>query len=347
MIRANSIVNLNRSAVCLQRGLATKNDDLKFWQRSKIPTMHFQPSLPRLPIPKLEQTCERYLAAQKPLLIEEAYQKTKANVDHFKSNIGVQLQQLLVANDKKNKHTSYISEPWFDMYLKDRIPLPINYNPMLVFVNHPKNEYNNQLIKTTNLLVSSMRFYNSLKHNVLDPEVYHMNPKKSDNDLFRNICSSVPAAFSWYAAYLMKAFPLDMSQYYNLFNTTRIPETDKDRIHRDDTAQHVLIQRKGHFFTFDIFDKDGNMQSPSNIMAKINYILQLNLDDNEYPLGVLTTLNRNAWATLRHELQNEGNDLQLKKLDGAFINICLDDINIGNNPYDLSRNYLHSNGKNR
>uniref|UniRef100_A0A670IA92 Choline/carnitine acyltransferase domain-containing protein n=1 Tax=Podarcis muralis TaxID=64176 RepID=A0A670IA92_PODMU len=44
-----------------------------------IPTKHFQPSLPRLRIPKLEDTINRYLAAQKPLLNEEQFrQKVKA-----------------------------------------------------------------------------------------------------------------------------------------------------------------------------------------------------------------------------------------------------------------------------
>jgi hypothetical protein len=39
------------------------------------------------------------------------------------------LHDSLVERDKKNKHTSYISAWWFDMYLKDRNPVPINVNP--------------------------------------------------------------------------------------------------------------------------------------------------------------------------------------------------------------------------
>ena len=33
----------------------------------------------------------------------------------------------------------------------------------------------------------------------------------------------VPRRFAWYGAYWYKAFPLDMSQFSELFNTTRIP----------------------------------------------------------------------------------------------------------------------------
>ncbi|CAF96029.1 unnamed protein product, partial [Tetraodon nigroviridis] len=36
-----------------------------YLQRSLVPTMHYQKSLPRLPIPKLEDTMKRFLAAQR------------------------------------------------------------------------------------------------------------------------------------------------------------------------------------------------------------------------------------------------------------------------------------------
>lgn len=45
--------------------------------------MHFQKSLPRLAIPKLEDTTQRYLMAQKPLLTPDQYNKTKTITDNF------------------------------------------------------------------------------------------------------------------------------------------------------------------------------------------------------------------------------------------------------------------------
>lgn len=33
----------------------------------------------------------------------------------------------------------------------------------------------------------------------------------------------IPSSIAFYGAYMYKAFPLDMSQYKNLFNSTRIP----------------------------------------------------------------------------------------------------------------------------
>ncbi|KRT80870.1 hypothetical protein AMK59_5078, partial [Oryctes borbonicus] len=321
--------------------------DYMYIQRSQIPTMHFQASLPRLPIPKLELSCERYLAAQKPLLAEEYYRKMEADVIYFRENSGVELQTLLKKEDKKNKHTSYISEPWFDMYLRIRKPLPLNFNPVIVFQNDERDKYNNQLTRTSNLLISSLRFYKSLKAGILEPEVFHLNPKKSDNKNFRLICSLMPSSFSWYAAYLLKAYPLDMSQYPSLFNSTRIPEIDKDRFFTSPSARHILIQRKGHFYVFNVFDAAGDIIAPDVILAQLKYILDDNILPDKHPIGILTTLERNKWAVLRHKLESLGNEDNLKMIDSALFNICIDDDDIGGDLYKLSRIFLHGDGKNR
>lgn len=56
-----------------------------------------------------------------------------------------ELQRELILHDKRNLHTSFISELWFDMYLTDRLPCPINYNPFLVYAPDPDPAYNNQV----------------------------------------------------------------------------------------------------------------------------------------------------------------------------------------------------------
>lgn len=50
--------------------------------------MHFQDSLPRLPIPKLDATCNRYITALKPIIEESKLQNTIKIVDKFKCEEG-------------------------------------------------------------------------------------------------------------------------------------------------------------------------------------------------------------------------------------------------------------------
>lgn len=321
--------------------------DYEFIQRSQIPTMHFQHSLPRLPIPKLDLTCERYLAVQKPLLIEEAYRKTETNVNQFRTTAGKQLQKLLKNADRQNLHTSYISDLWFDTYLRDRKPIPINYNPVIVMHNDQREEYNNQLIRSANLIISTVRFYKSLKKNLLEPEVYHLNPKRSDTESFRYVCSCLPEWLSWYGAYMFKAYPLDMSQYPSLFNSTRIPEIDKDRLVKNLPGNHITVQHKGHFYAFAVLDQYGEILKPEKILARLKFILEDDISKNEFPIGILTTMERNHWATMRHVLAENGNETTLKLIDSALFNVCLDNITMNDDVYATMRNFLHGDGENR
>ena len=53
------------------------------------------------------------------------------------SLLHTELQSKLVLEDKANSGTSYISKPWFDMYLSDRQSLVLNYNPFIAFKEDP------------------------------------------------------------------------------------------------------------------------------------------------------------------------------------------------------------------
>lgn len=274
-------------------------------------------------------------------------QSTSSYVSKFLANEGQSLQKQLLQTDAENSHTSYISEPWFDMYLQDRKPLPINYNPFFVFVPESDPKYDSQLVKATNLIVSSLRFMKSLKDNVLEPEVFHLNPKKSDTDLFRNVTRLLPSRFSYYGAYLFKAYPLDMSQYTNLFNTTRIPELGKDKIIQDSSAKHLVVLRKGQFYAFDVLDANNSIRTPKEIAACLKAILEDDRPPNEHPVGVLTTSERDQWARARSYLLETGNKEILKKIDTAIFVMALDDEVIGNEHSKLNRTFLHSDGTNR
>ncbi|XP_031846888.2 carnitine palmitoyltransferase 2 isoform X1 [Nomia melanderi] len=325
-----------------------KDDEYQYIKKSKIPTMHFQPYLPRLSIPELKDTCKRYLNAQKPLLSHEKFAETSSYVTEFLTKDGTFLQNKLIKKNSKNRHTSYISEPWFDMYLRDRKPLPINYNPFLVFVPEDKSEYNIQLVKATNLIISSLRFMKSLKENILPPEVYHLNPKKSDTDLFHTTIRLLPPQLTWWiACVLFQAYPLDMSQYCNLFNTTRLPKLEKDEIYQNNTARHIIVMRKGHFYCFNVIDKNGLIYEPKTIATCMKTILEDDRPANKNSIGVLTTAERNLWANTRAHLSQIGNQELLEKIDSAVFTMILDDTYIGTDYNTLIRTYLHADGTNR
>ncbi|KAM9108779.1 carnitine O-palmitoyltransferase 2, mitochondrial isoform 3-T3 [Megaptera novaeangliae] len=232
------------------------------------------------------------------------------------------------------------------MYLTARDPIVLNFNPFMSFNPDPKSEYNDQLTRATNLTVSAVRFLKTLRADLLEPEVFHLNPAKSDTDTFKRLIRFVPSSVSWYGAYLVNAYPLDMSQYFRLFNSTRLPKPSRDELFTDDKARHLLVLRKGHFYVFDVLDQDGNIVSASEIQAHLKYVLSDNSLAPEFPLSYLTSENRDIWAELRQKLVSGGNEEALRKVDSAVFCLCLDDFPIKDLVH-LSHNMLHGDGTNR
>jgi carnitine O-palmitoyltransferase 2 len=304
-----------------------QNDDYNYLKPSILSTDHFQYSLPRLPIPKLELTCERYLTALKPLLNDDdqAFERTRAIVNDFRTGDGQRLDAQLRRQNTANRHTSYISKPWFDMYLKSRLPMILNFNFFLVFTDDQRQL--KAAARLTNYIVSSVRFMNSLRANQLDPEVYHLNPNKSNNDRFRQYLRYVPKRISFYGAVLQKAYPLDMSQYGRLFNSTRLPGQDSDRLVTNaDNVRHIIVIKRGHYYKVNILDNDGQLLPAEKIAAMMKYLHDdVHDEDNRHPLGYFTADKRDRWASVREQLEHlsEHNRRCFKEIDSSIMVICL------------------------
>lgn len=308
----------------------TLSDQYQLLHKSLIPTYHFQDSLPRLPVPKLEDTCMRYLNSFRAISSTAEYERVEKVVEKFMQGEGQELQKELIANDKRNKATSYISEAWYDMYLSSRLPCPINYNPFMMYASDPIEASSDQLSRATNFVISCGRFKKTLDSCLLAPEVFHMDPKKSDTKLFQYICRILPRKISWYGAYSFNAFPLDMNQYPSLFGGNRIPSKGKDILHSNKQSQHIVVVRNGLFYTLNIFDPYGNLYPPNQIHHCISEILRS--EDNAAPdecIGSLTTLERDAWAEIRSEIIAADaikNKESLSLIDDGLFLLCLDNL---------------------
>uniref|UniRef100_A0A914EDP9 Choline/carnitine acyltransferase domain-containing protein n=1 Tax=Acrobeloides nanus TaxID=290746 RepID=A0A914EDP9_9BILA len=319
----------NNSFVKVRLLSSFETDEYQFLHKSEIPTYHFQKSLRRLPIPGLEESCKRYLNAARVVLSENDYNETEKLVKDFLQTDGPKLQKELMAFDHSNKNTSYISEPWFDMYLRARVPCPVNYNPFMMFAQDPDPKQNEQLTRATNFAISCGRIKRALDAEVLAPEVFHLDPKKSDTAFFRRVCKNLPSRVSWFGAVLFKAFPLDMSQYTSLFGGNRIPKREKDILHHSKDAKHFIVSRNGHFYRVELFDQNGKLHPPNVIHSTLAAIIK----DNRPPaasdecVGSLTASERDTWADIRTALEKDDTNRQsLRSIDDGLFIMCLDSL---------------------
>ena len=316
--------------------------------KSIISTLHFQKSLPRLGIPKLEETCKNYINSVTPLLTSEELTKTEKLVADFEKGDGMKLHEQLLAKDKMNKHTSYISADWYDMYLSARSSLPLNWSPYLVFRKDPAPDRNTASFRAAAFIHASVLFKNAFDENTLRPEVFHLKPATSKTGWFQNLCKFSPSSISAYVSIAAQAYPLDMSQFPRLFNTTRVPRIIKDEL-KTSPGNHVVIFHKGHPYKVTVVDKNGNPLDTNQIASRIQAIIFDSPDtQNEFPLGSLTAAERNEWANLREEVEmNEDNKKNLDIIDSALFAVCIDDESVDMSSAEkvtqMGRQFLHGN----
>jgi len=121
--------------------------------------------------------------------------------------------------------------------------------------------------------------------------------------------------------------PLCSWQYERLFNTTRIPGEETDRIQHLDDSTHLAVLYKGRYYKMPVYQKT-LLMTPPEIQTQFERILQ---DESEAELGeeklaALTASDRPTWAKIRKEFFSKGtNRTSLNIIESAAFVVVLDD----------------------
>lgn len=116
-------------------------------------------NLPRLPVPSLSQTIDKYVKSVTPFLTEDELKNTTNILREFSSEngIGTKLQRLLV--QKANSEENWLADWWLkNAYLAYRDPVVVFSSPGLVFPFEDfENEYQ-RLLYTANLILGAVEY---------------------------------------------------------------------------------------------------------------------------------------------------------------------------------------------
>ncbi|DAZ96242.1 TPA: hypothetical protein N0F65_012545 [Lagenidium giganteum] len=287
-------------------------------------TYSFQDALPRLPVPAVKDTVERYLKSVHPLLSEEEYKEVVKMADDFVKKDSPKLQLYLVL---KSWWSSNFVTDWWEryVYLKGRTSLMINSNYYaLPGRNLEFSMSRNQLAVAAVFVRNFMVFKQELDREQLPPM------------LIRGIV------------------PLCMSQYQRIFSTTRIPGREEDSLKKFHKSKHIAVYCNGRFFKLPLFEKGarGKLLSAHEIERQFIYIKELaeklgEPSATEKNLPALTAVGRIEWAENREKFFSEGiNKRSLEVVESAVFVVVLQD----EEPSDVSemgRDLIHGSGGNR
>uniref|UniRef100_A0A8C9WT71 Choline O-acetyltransferase n=1 Tax=Scleropages formosus TaxID=113540 RepID=A0A8C9WT71_SCLFO len=262
--------------------------------------------LPKLPVPALEQTLDMYLKGMEHLATPEQFRKTREIVEKFRApgGQGELLQKKLL--ERRDKTDNWVYDYWLeDMYLNNRLALPVNSSPVMVF---PKQTFRDRS--------DSLRFAARLISEVLEYKA-QLDGRTLPVD---------------YARGQLAGTPLCMEQYYRLFTSYRLPGLKKDTLVAQKSSvmpepEHIIVACKNQFFMLDVLINFRRLNE-SDLLAQLEKIAKMaeNLDEHLPSIGLLTSDGRTEWAEARALLiKDSTNRDSLDMIERCICLVCLDD----------------------
>uniref|UniRef100_A0A8D1TRY8 carnitine O-palmitoyltransferase n=1 Tax=Sus scrofa TaxID=9823 RepID=A0A8D1TRY8_PIG len=265
----------------------------------------FQTSLPRLPVPAVQDTVSRYLESVKPLMKEAEFKRMTALAQDFAVSLGPRLQWYLKL--KSWWATNYVSDWWEEyIYLRGRGPLMVNSN-----------------------------YYAMVSPAAPRPAVASSRPCGLPGDPLPRglLCPSQSPIL------LGSTVPLCSAQWERMFNTSRIPGEETDTIQHLQDSKHIVVFHRGRYFKVWLY-YDGRLLKPREIEQQMQRIL----DDPSEPqpgeakLAALTAGDRVPWAKCRQAYFGHGKNKQsLDAVEKAAFFVTLDETEQGYRKEDPDR----------
>nr|POE94694.1 carnitine o-acetyltransferase, mitochondrial [Quercus suber] len=279
--------------------------------------LRYEDSLPRLPVPTLEETATRYLKSLHPILSPTEFELSTKAVEEFVApgSLGQKLQERLLARSKQPEIKNWLSEWWNEAaYLGYRDPV-VPY--VSYFYSHRDDRKRRDPAKrAAAITTAALEFQKQVDDATLEPEY-------------------------------MRKLPIAMSSYYWMFNACRIPAKPSDHSTKYDVKdhQHILVIRKNQFFKIP-YVHNGQQLNTAELEHQFQRIYQV--AERAPAVGVLTSENRDNWADMRQRLiqTSPANKSALESIESASFVVCLDDAS----PVTLherARQYWHGDGCNR
>ncbi|XP_066523085.1 carnitine O-palmitoyltransferase 1, liver isoform isoform X2 [Hoplias malabaricus] len=268
---------------------------VKLFSGRKPMLYSFQNSLPRLPVPPVKDTMQRYLESVRPLMDDEHFKRMEGLAKDFEKNLGPKLQWYLKL--KSWWASNYVSDWWEEyIYLRGRGPIMVNSNYyamdfLYVFPTHL------QAARAGNAIHSIMMYRRKLDRAQIKPLM------------------------------VLNTIPMCSSQYERMFNTSRVPGVETDVIQHVNESKHIVVYHKGRFYKVWVF-YDGRLLYPREIEQQMERILADKSEPlpGEETLAALTAGDRVPWAKARTKFFSKGKNKQsLDTVEKAAFFVTLDD----------------------
>uniref|UniRef100_A0A3Q1G810 Carnitine O-acetyltransferase n=1 Tax=Acanthochromis polyacanthus TaxID=80966 RepID=A0A3Q1G810_9TELE len=258
-----------------------------------------QEGLPSLPVPPLQQTCERYLTALEPIVEPEELNNTRKLLEEFQEagGLGEKLQRGL--EKRAGKTENWLSAWWVQVaYLEYRLPVVVHSSPGLVLPRMNFNDKSGQIRFAAKLIAGVLDFKTMIDNETLPVE--YLGEK-----------------------------PLCMNQYYEVLSSCRIPGLKRDSVvnHAKSSRppKHITVVHNHQFFVLDVYNSDRTPLTADQLQVQLEKICKASSETSSEPVGILTTQHRDSWGKAYQNLvKDKTNKDSVSAIQRSIFTLCLD-----------------------
>lgn len=229
--------------------------------------LRYQKNLPKLPVPALSATLQKYLQSVRPLLSDAEFQRTEQAVKEFEApgGLGQELQERLLAKANDPNVVNWMEDWWLDQaYMGYRDPVVIYVSYFFLYKDDKLRKSPAQ--RAAAIATAALEFKRQIAQKTLEPEY-------------------------------VKGEPLCMDSFKYMFNNCRIPKKPSDYEVTFDILNnnHVVVLRKNRFYVVDTI-YNGKQLSTAELQHQFQKIIDQAGQSKGIPIGVLTSDNRDKWT---------------------------------------------------
>ena len=265
-------------------------------------------NLPRLPIPTLQETIERFLPTALPLCESDEEKQTLVEACNIFEEEARPLQERLQRRRREWPNSSWLQKWWNQkMYLEYRDPVAVHVSYFLNINDDPTLPTDGKT--SLGILRGAAAILSAA-------------------EVRRRVCSGQAPCDK------VGEVPLCSAGYKYIFNSCRIPrkESDTFRMYDPSLHKHCIVASRGYFFEVDVVDEEDNPFPYNVVVDRLERCESMAKEREERgvpKLGWLTGCDREFWASARSQLLEEGGPAMqdaLKIMESGAFMLCLDDV---------------------
>ncbi|KAI6662015.1 Carnitine O-acetyltransferase-like [Oopsacas minuta] len=255
--------------------------------------------LPKLPVPALSDSLDRFLTAMKPLITQSQFSRLLEITNSFSKREGPFFQDRLIKFAEETDNWALCV--WVDIrFLSNRSSLLFTNGKPAIKTPYNLSIPSEMLLITSQYLCQLARVLETIR----------------DEELPQEMIGDIPQS---------------MSQYRRLLGAYRIPHLRRDSHVFSPYSKHIIVMYAGRIFKMPIYsDTDiDRYMSVEEIHHLLSQVLSYGNDETQShtPVCLLTALDRDSWYTAREQLIQDSsvNRNSLREIETSLFGLCIDE----------------------